>query len=232
MLNFRNIARGCAVAVVTLMGASSVAHADNHKASLAENLSEIMSWWNGDYDNNAQLKALEAAGRPIWREDGSGEGGHIEVTSHYRPISLPAFGENVVYVEETKHGDPNNIFRQRIYTLTADEENQVVRVKLWYFKDKEKYVGAWNDMSRLANLTPEEMFPLQDECDLLGVKTEGRYHMPMADKACVFGKRYFSYQVLLGPGSFWFRDKIVSIEDESNVESAGDFTYHELDKIQ
>ena len=38
------------------------------------------------------------------------------------------------------------------------------------------------------------------------------YHLSMRDKDCVFGDQYFNYQVLLGEDSFWFRDKIGSLE--------------------
>ncbi len=210
-----------------------VASANSNAAvtSAKQDLSTIMKWWNGDYNNDQQLAKLSAAGEPIWRADDSGKGGHIEVTSHYRPLDLPAFGKNVIYVEETKHGDPNNIFRQRIYTLSMNEDANQVRVKLWYFNDKEKYVGAWKDLSRLNDLTPKDMFALQDSCDLLVVKQGDKYHMPMADKACVFGKNYFSYQVLLGENSFWFRDRINRVADDSTVSEAGGYTYHELDRM-
>ena len=199
-------------------------------ATLEKDLDTIMAWWHGDYDNDRQLARLMSEGEPIWRADDSGAGGHIEVASHYRRVDLPAFGNHVLYVEETKHGDPANIFRQRIYTLDIDDDTSSIRVKLWYFNDKEKYVGAWEDLDRLGDLAPDAMFALQDECDLI-VKRDGeRYHMAMMEKACVFGDNYFNYQVLLGADSFWFRDKIVRVEDDVVVSTAGDFTYHELDK--
>jgi len=198
---------------------------------LAADLSTIMAWWPGDYHNDRQIAALVADAKPVWRADDSGKGGHIEVASHYREVDLPAFGDNVLYVEETKHGDDTLMFRHRIYTLKIDPEIDAIRVKLWYFKDKEKYVGAWQDLSRLAELTPEDMSPLKDECDLIVSRDGARYHMPMQDKACVFGKSYFSYQVLLGPDSFWFRDKIVRVADDVIISTAGNYTYHELDKV-
>lgn len=198
--------------------------------SSKQDLATIMKWWSGSYNNDRQLSKLAAEGKPIWRVDDAGKGGHIEVTSHYHLVNLPEFGDHVIYVEETKHGNPENIFRQRIYTLSIDDADQL-RVKLWYFNDKKKYVGAWKDLSRLNDLTKDQMFPLKDECDLLVKKQGDKYHMPMADKSCIFGKNYFSYQVLLGENSFWFRDKINAVADDSVVSMAGDYTYHELDKI-
>lgn len=202
----------------------------SYAADATADLRTIMSWWNGDYDNDRQVSVLLEDGKPIWRADGSGHGGHIEVASHYRTIDSPQFGDHVIYVEETKHDDPDNIFRQRIYTLTVDEALQTVRVKLWNFKDKQKYVGAWRNLSMLEDLGPEELSPLPDKCDLIAKKQGDKYHMPMQGRACAFGERYFNYQVLLGKDSFWFRDKIVSLADDEILESAGGFTYHELDK--
>lgn len=197
-----------------------------------QQLLDIKNWWQGDYNNDRQVARLEAEGKPIWRENDEGKGGHIEVTSHYRSVELPEFGEHVIYVEETKYDDPDSLFRQRIYSLYIDPALDAVRVKLWYFNDKEKYVGAWKDLSRIKDLKKDEMFPLPDTCDLTAQKQGDKYHMPMPAKKCVFGERYFDYQVLLGENSFWFRDRIVNVADDKVQEAAGGFTYHELDKIK
>lgn len=198
--------------------------------SLNDDLLQIMDWWDGDYDNTGQVARLITQGKPIWRADESGEGGHIEVESHYRPTTLPAFGEHVIYVEEYKHGDPEDLFRQRIYTLSIDENLNAIRVKLWNFKDKESYRGAWQDLSMLTDVSPDDMSPLPDNCDLIVARQDGKFHMPMRGRDCAFGDRYFNYQVLLGPDSFWFRDKIVLLDGDEVVSAAGGFTYHELER--
>ncbi len=216
------------LATLTAVSSLSMAACGFAPTATPTDLETIMSWWDGDYDNATQIQSLLANGDPVWRADGSGKGGHIEVTSHYRPIELPAFGDHVIYVEETKHGDPTSIFRQRIYTLAENADQ--VRVKLWYFKDKEAYVGAWRDLDKLADLTPDAMSPLPDNCDLLSKREGTKFHFAMPDKACVFGERYFNYQVLLGADSFWFRDQIVRVADDQVLETAGDFTYHRLER--
>lgn len=215
----------------TPSAADAVSKAAMPAPTLSDDLAEIMTWWDGDYDNARQVAALLAAGELVWREDGSGEGGHIEVTSHYRPVDLPVFGDNVIYVEETKHGNPNLMFRHRIYTLSIDETSDNIRVKLWNFSDKEKYVGAYQDLSMITDLTPDNMSPLPDNCDLIVAKQDGKYHMPMNGRDCAFGESYFTYQVLLGSDSFWFRDKIMKLADDEVVAAAGGFTYHELDRL-
>jgi len=191
----------------------------------------LMKWWDGDYNNDAQIAALKADGKPVWQKDVEGQtlGGHLPITSHYRPIDLPAFGENVIYVEEKTFGENGNPYRQRLYTLDYDAESNGISVKLWSFKDKETYLGAWTDLTRVKDITPEQMSPLPDKCDLQVRKTpEGRYHMKMPN--CVFGKKLFDYQVSLGEDSFWSRDRIANAETGIVEMSAGGFTYHNLDK--
>jgi len=194
-------------------------------------ISRLKQWWPGDYDNSAQIAALRTQNKPIWLADDTGKGGHIQVESHYRNVDLPQIDEHVLYVEETKHNDPTNIFRQRLYTLNIDEGTGLVRVKLFYFNDKEKYLGSWQDLRRLSEISPEELFASPDGCDLVVRAVGPKYQMKMDPKACVFGNRYFDYQVLLGENSFWFRDKIQNVEDDSIVSMAGDFTYHELNRL-
>ncbi|MEM8984985.1 MAG: chromophore lyase CpcT/CpeT [Pseudomonadota bacterium] len=229
---FRRLAALAAAVCISACSSNSgnSSNSSEIKQTSIDSLAVAMKWWDGDYNNDRQIESLLAAGKPVWRADDSGEGGHIEVTSHYRFISLPAIGPDVIYVEETKHGDPDNIFRQRIYTLTATDGGGV-RVKLWNFKDKKAYVGAWQNLDRLQTLTPDELSPLPDKCDLLSEWQGNKLHLAMQDKACAFGDRYFNYQVLLGRDSFWFRDKIVRLEDDVILTTAGDFTYHELDRI-
>lgn len=191
----------------------------------------IMTWWDGNYDNDKQIAALKVDGKPIWQKDVEGQtlGGHLPITSYYRPIDMPAFGENVIYVEEKTFGASGNPYRQRLYTVNYVPESNDITIKLWSFKDKKKYLGAWKDLSVIKDVKPEDMSPLPDNCDLYVSKTtDNRYYMKMPD--CVFGTKLFDYQVSLGEDSFWSRDRIANAETGIVEMSAGGFTYHKLDK--
>lgn len=194
-------------------------------------LAAIMEMWPGTYNNNNQIDEAIANGDDVWRLDGSGEGGYLNITSHYARVDLPAFGENVLYVEEYRDGVPDATYRQRIYTLWVDEEEQVVRVRFWNFKDRQKYVGAWQELSRIAELSPDELSALPGICDLRAERKGENYYLPMRGKDCAFGEQYFNYQVILRPDAFWYRDKIVKLEGDTVSMTAADFAYHTLDKI-
>ena len=133
------------------------------QSPLEQDLAQIMAWWPGAYNNDRQVAEVEARmgeenfTGEVWRIDNSGMGGYLNVTSHYIRLDAPAIGDNVLYVEEFRDGQPGETYRQRIYTLSVDDEEQVIRVNLATFKDREKYVGAYRDIALLDGLTAEEI---------------------------------------------------------------------------
>lgn len=231
-----------AAIVATLLAVSACSGGQTGAAPKKANMSPsqiadtVMAWWKGDYSNDAQIDALVEDGVPIWIE-GQGEsetgqtlGGFLPVRSYYRTVDMPAFGERVIYLEEFTFQD--NPYRQRIYTVTENEETGTVHVKLYYFKDKTTYAGAWQDLSRIQDLTPADMSPLPDKCDLqVQMASNGRLEMKMPKNKCQFGSSMFDYQVSLGPDDFWFRDRIVNADTMLVKMTAGMFAYHKLDKL-
>ena len=195
-------------------------------------LQEIMEIWPGTYSNTKQINTLQRQGQDIWRLDDSGKDGYLEIKSHYIKLNLPDIADHVLYVEEYRDNIPEETYRQRIYTLSIDPATEGIKVKMWPFKDKKKYVGAWKNISMLQDLSTEEISAYPDKCDLIVDRKEGKYYMYMNGKDCAFGEKYFNYQVILSPNMFSFRDKITLIETDEIVSTAGDFQYHNLDRMK
>jgi len=197
----------------------------------SEHLLEIMKLWQGKFNNDKQIAAMEKAGKDIWRTDDSGEGGFLHIESHYIKLDNPGIGENVLYVEEYRDKKVEESYRQRIYTLAIDSTD-AIKVKMWPFKDKKKYIGACNDISKLDALTKDDISAYPDKCDLL-VKVVGKkYSMYMNGKDCAFGDKYFNYEVMLSENLFSYRDKIMQLSNDSLLTTAADFTFHDLDKVE
>ena len=219
---------------LNMLGAASA----QAESPLEQDLKQIMKWWPGTYSNDVQVAAVEERmgeenfTGEVWRIDDSGMGGYLNVTSHYARIDFPALGENVLYVEEYRDGDPRETYRQRIYKLSIDEEEQVIRVNLINFKDREKYIGAYKDLSMLDGLTMEDIGPFPDICDLIVEQRGNAYHMPMTKNACAFGGQAFSYEAVVDGESFWFRDKIIRLEDDVVVMTMANFNFHKSDRLK
>lgn len=199
---------------------------------LDNQLTEIMDAWPGTYSNDAQIAALTKAGQDIWRIDDSGEGGYLNIKSHYIKLNKPSIGSNVLYVEEYRDNNPAETYRQRIYTLEIDNASNKIRVKMWPFKDKKKYVGAWREISMLDQLKVDEISAYPDFCDLIVEQVDGKYHMYMNEQDCTFGDKVFNYEVLLGKDVFSYRDKISQKSDGVITTSAANYAYHHLDRIK
>lgn len=229
----------CAAALITastLLACSTISEPNEGTVIEVQDseIQIIMEWWDGFYNNNSQILAFKEDGVPIWQKDVEGQklAGYLPVTSFYKSVDMPEFGENVIYVEERTFGKDGNPYRQRIYTVEYRTDKKTIAVKLWYFKDREKYIGAWNDISKISGLKPEDMSPLPDNCDLYISKIQGRYDMKMPKNECIFGDKLFDYQVSLGSDSFWSRDRIVNSKTSIVESTAGSFGWHKLDKIK
>jgi hypothetical protein len=133
IVNLRRRASRCLTGLATLLlAACSAAPASQTPApapglaSGAAQADAVLQWWQGDFNNDAQIEALRADGAPIWQEAEEGKtqtfGGHLPVRSFYRPVDLPAFGDRVLYLEELTFGD--NPYRQRIYTVAVDDDDR------------------------------------------------------------------------------------------------------------
>ncbi|WP_350291547.1 CpcT/CpeT family chromophore lyase [uncultured Croceitalea sp.] len=200
--------------------------------SIDEQIDEIMNMWPGTYNNDKQIAEVESNGDKVWRLDDSGEDGWLHLQSHYIKLNAPTIGENVLYVEEYRDHDPSATYRQRIYTIAKDSLGEQIRVKMWPFKDKTKYVGAWENMSILDSLSVEEISAFPDICDLIVKNMDGKYNMKMNGRDCTFGSKTFNYEVMLSEGMFSYRDKITDKETDSVISTAANYAYHNLDLIK
>lgn len=203
----------------------------NKKNTPKSQLEEIMSMWPGVYNNDDQIAEAQAQGKDVWRIDDSGENGYLHLQSHYIKLKKPEIGPHVLYVEEYRDHEPTETYRQRIYTLSIDSTN-TIKVKMWPFKNKKKYVGAWKDISMLDDISQDSISAFPDICDLYVTKIDEEYHMVMNDDDCSFGDKVFNYQVKLSKDMFSYRDKITQKSDGKIISTAANFAYHNLDRIK
>lgn len=210
---------------------ASVADAQDRTYTLVEReLEYLMEIWPGDHDNREQLQFDSDVGKKSLETDG-----HLRVHGQISRVDLPAFGEHVLYVEEYKNNDPSSIFRQRLYEVSADEDEKAVRIKLHFFKDGTKYLGAHDDSTKLAGLTRDDTAVL-DGCDVFLRREVNALVGSMKTKECVFGegdsKRYSDYQLRVTETGYWFRDRILSYATDEQIEGVADFSWHQLERAR
>lgn len=210
-----------------IMALSSFADAQERRYTLIEREIEyLMEVWPGNYDNREQVQHDADRGMPDYDS-----GAHLRVHGQISRVNLPAFGKYVLYVEEYKDDDPSSIFRQRLYELSADEEENAVRVKLHFFRDRTKWLGAHDDPSILNGLTRDDTQTLEG-CDVFLRRDEYFLTGGMKPRDCAFGegdeRRYSEYQLRVGENSYGFRDRFVSVESGEQIEAVAGFQWHDL----
>ena len=219
------------IASLFFVGIGCINAQDSSEMIADQDLKRIMEIWPGTYNNDKQIEEAKARGEEVWQFDDTGKGGWLQVQSHYIKIDIPELGKHVLYVEEYRNHEPDSTYRQRVYTLAKDDGNNI-RVKMWPFKDKKKFVGAWKDSELRNSITKEDISPYPDKCDLLVTKENEAYNMNMNGKDCAFGDKVFNYQVLLDASSFSYRDKITTLSTGELITTAAEYRYHKLDKVK
>ena len=97
------------------------------RSSLEENIMErqcdlMMEWLTGEFDNNYQVEEERSVKKPA-------ELSHIRLHSIFAPVSLPEIGSRVLYVKQYMNDDPNQIYRERIYSIEA--RGQEICLRIW-----------------------------------------------------------------------------------------------------
>ena len=176
--------------------------------SLEQDLAVMMEWFAGEFDNHLQV---------IDEEEQPPEQPHEWIHSIFTPVELPAFGDNVFYVEQYTDGDPSKIYRNRLYSFTPNADEEAIQLTIFSFADAEAVVGAHRDPSKLAGLTNDGVRSLPG-CEVFWRRTaEDRFVGSMPDGACRVpssrtGKTIIiDDDLVLTPDEIWIGDRA---EDE------------------
>jgi hypothetical protein len=175
------------VAALLWAAAPAAAHT---KADLNAQLKLLMEWWPGDYDNNEQIVRQSGGGlsaqtdKPFYR-----------LHTVFKRVNAPQFGENVLYVEEWKNNNPNDIARIRLYSLSVDEAAGAILVKF------------------ISPLKPENL--VRDPCNVHLNWEGGQFRGGMKERSCNANDdtEWFQYQIIVGPRYYWSRDRRFAYAD-------------------
>jgi len=168
----RNLGSLAALAALALFLVAAPATAD----SLEYELELMMDWFAGEFDNHQQhVDEIEAETPP--------EQPHEWIHSIFQPVELPVFGDRVFYVEQYIEGDPTNIYRNRIYSFSINEEVEAIQLTIYSFKDHEAVIGAHLDPTKLEGLTMDDVRTLPG-CEVFWKKQADNFIGWMPDGAC------------------------------------------------
>ena len=174
-------------------------------------LETMMEWFAGEFDNHQQhVDEIEAEEPP--------EQPHEWIHSIFHPVELPDFGDNVFYVEQYIEGDPTNIYRNRIYSFSINEEVEAIQLTIYSFKDHEAVIGAHLDETKLEGLTMDDVRTLPG-CEVFWKKQADNFIGWMPDGACRVPSRRSGKIIVIDDDLVRVEVLKVGIYEEGNDES-------------
>lgn len=141
---------------------------------------------------------------------------HEHIHSIFKPVSIPALGANVFFVKQYMNGDPNKVYRMRVYQFVPDKKEKAIRLDIYSFKDKadeERFKLADENPSLLTSLTSEQ-FTSVPGCSVYWKKqTNDEFIGTMKPRACNFVSRrtnkriYITDTLKLNAEEIWISDQ-------------------------
>jgi hypothetical protein len=213
----RVLAQTAAPSAPTAMSHAAAPVALSSRNVLDKDMSTLLQWFPGRYDNDLQVYFDGELNTPQ-------ENRNNRIHSIFSPVTLPAFGPNVFYVEQYADGDPTKIYRQRIYRFSPDYTENAVKLEIFAPSPEQATAmrGAYNDPSKLAALTPANM-TLYPGCDVFWRRQENQFIGYMKPNACRVASRR-SGKTLVITDNLVLTDHSIWIADQA-VDETGAFVY-------
>jgi len=181
--------------------------------SQAQQLEHFLGWFAGEYDNNEQ----------VWQQGEDGiapEQRHEHIHHIFVPTSVPAVGEHVFFVKQYLGRDYEDVYRQRLYRFSDNEQRGAIELAIYNFHDEEPYRYADRDPTVLADLTLEELRNVPG-CNVYWRFAEDHYVGEMDEGACFYHSEnmgqniYITDTLRLTEDEIWIGDK--AYDEDGNM---------------
>ena len=126
---------------------------------LAKDLIDLSTMLSGRWDNELQTFFEPELNVPQAAR-------HDRLHTVIRQLEASPFGTQAFYVEYRTGGETGPVVRQRVWTLSVDNQLAALRLAAFTPKDGKPLEGAWRDPVRLAALKPVDFVPVTG-CDLI-----------------------------------------------------------------
>lgn len=195
----------------------------------ARDLVNIVNYFEGEFDNDAQLWFQDRRDWP-----GKEEEKHQRIHATHTKIIAPEIGENVFYVEEFSNGNPEEIIRQRIVNFKVDVPAGGIRMQLYFLRDADGFINAHKENpTKLDSLSSSDLFGI-DGCDVIFKREGDQFVGKMGDKTCQFGegdtKRYSVHDIVLSESKYWRSDQTYLVSNNEFYKGHPNDTPHKMRK--
>ncbi len=179
----------------------------------AQDLDHFLGWFAGEYDNNEQ----------VWQqgEDGiSLEDRHEHIHHLFLPAAAPAIGEHTFFIKQYMGRDYENVYRQRLYSFSLNEDRGAIELAIHSFNDDDKYRYADRDPGLLAGIQADELRNMPG-CNVYWRFVDDHYVGEMDENACFYYSEnmgqniYITDTLRLTADEIWIGDK--AYDEDGNM---------------
>ena len=218
--------RSAGLAIALAVSLAATATEERTFTLLERELEYLMVLWPGNFDNVEQLAFEANAGQA-----NVASGGHLRMHAEIRRVDAPAIGAHLLYVVEYKDNEPTSIVRRRLYSLSADDDAQAVRVS--------QYALTETAMARIAGGTGGGFDKLRRQdvevitgCDLL-LRREGDWLAgSVANGKCMGEPGYINYDVRISADQYWFREQALHPQTDEVAGQISDVVWYQLERAR
>jgi hypothetical protein len=187
-------------------------------------LDALAEAWTGVYDNLEQI-VFDAG-----TSSGLMESGDMRVRTVVTPVALPWLGPSVLYLEEFLQDEPELPRREVLLRLEPAGSN-LIRVHPLTFREPWRWRHLLGNEPRLAELSQDDLTSMSG-CDLL-LKREGeQFRGGTLGRACTEPganpQQYVDYRLLIGAGQYWYRRRLLRVEDDELESEVIAYDWFEL----
>ena len=193
--------------VLTALLCAGTAFAGGHEAAAPrtpeQQLDLFLSWFPGEYDNHEQN----------WQDNLSQvEQVHERIHHIFYPADAEQVGPHTFFVQQYLDGNPDHVYRQRLYNFSLDRDEGAIRLDIYSFLDEPKYRDAHLNPAILETLEKDELVA-RPGCEVYWRWEDGHFHGYMKERACsVMSRRtgqpiYITDDLRLTPDEIWIRDE-------------------------
>jgi hypothetical protein len=194
-------------------------------------VSALMERWSDVYDNTEQVIFDLRGLSPLSFDD------ERRVRTIVAPIALPWLGADVLYVEEFLQDDPDHPRRQVLLRLEAERSGgmPVVRARQFTFRDPTRWRRLYESAQLSAGLSAQDVETIPG-CDLILVREDGQFHGGTRGRGCVETQgdpeSYVEYRLLLGENIYWYRKRLLRLEDGELLTDVVGYEWFELHRAR
>ena len=202
-------------AAAALLATPACATSQADPQSLEANLEELLTWFPGTYENHAQ----------VYREaidDLPGHERHRHTHHTFQPVTIDGLPGRLIYAQQYQHYDPNDLYRQRVYSFTLNAAENAIQLTIYTPNDPSQLTDMHLDPAKQAALSADDFF-LKPGCEVYWKKQGGQYEGYLKENACSYYSERYQTEVFLNETLIMREDALLL--DDTAVDADGNLLF-------